>query len=290
MFIDKKINIDKIITEIDTKWVAKKIKYFETIDSTNLEAKRAILNGDFSSGTVFITEEQTAGKGRLGRKWVSQKGNSVLMSLVVSTEMDNSNIFKITMICGLAVLKAISNITGLEAKIKWPNDIVIDNKKVCGILCELIGVIDSVKHIIIGIGINVNDSKFPSEVENIATSLKIATQKIACDKGLPFDTKINREDLIIELFKQLEEYLNIYTQEENEGYGKKVELLDLAIMEYKKHCITLNNAVRLIYKGDELTGRAIDINQNGELIVLVNNEILTINTGDVSVRGLYDYV
>ena len=145
------------------KWVGCEILYFDSIDSTNTKAQELAEKG-YPSGTLVVADKQIAGKGRRGRNWESPSGCGIFMTLMLKPDINPNNASMLTLVSALAVAKALADITGKDAKIKWPNDIVIDGRKVCGILTEMSAQFDYINNIVIGIGINVNNSSFPEEI------------------------------------------------------------------------------------------------------------------------------
>ena len=146
------------------------------VDSTNTRAKQLAEEGA-PNGTYVIAERQDAGKGRRGRGFDSPAGQGIWMTLVLKPEIDPNHASMITLVTALAVSKAITDMTGRPAGIKWPNDIIMSGKKVCGILTEMSAQFDYVNHIVVGIGINVQNKSFPKDIESVATSLFIETKE-----------------------------------------------------------------------------------------------------------------
>ena len=144
---------------------------FESIDSTNEEAKRRGEAGA-PDGSVYVADNQTSGKGRRGRTWISPAGEDIFFTILLRPELPLSSVSMITLVAASAVSEAIDKVTGLDSKIKWPNDIVLNRKKVCGILTEMNMEIDSVAYVVVGIGINVNRMEFREDIADMATSLK----------------------------------------------------------------------------------------------------------------------
>lgn len=235
----------------------RKIVHMKVCDSTNEVAKR---RSDLPDGTLFIADNQTAGKGRLGRRWESEKRSGIYMSLLLKPDIAPNNAAQLTLIAGLAVAKAL----GGEAMIKWPNDVVIGSKKVCGILTEL-----SHGSLICGIGINVNTSQFDDELKDKATSLAIVTGK-----------RHSPEKLTAAV---LDEFEPLYRKFLKDGFSALSE-------EYKKLCITLDKSVSVLKNGSEIRGTAVDISADGGLILQTENGRITVTSGEVSVRGIYGYV
>ena len=155
-----------------TEWVAKEVLYFDTIDSTNTKAQELAEKG-YPSGTLVVADKQESGKGRRGRSWVSPSGTGIFMTLMIKPDINPNNASMLTLVAALAVAKAITSVTGEEAMIKWPNDIVVNGKKVCGILTEMNAQFDYINNIVVGVGINVHNESFPEEISQMASSLMI---------------------------------------------------------------------------------------------------------------------
>ena len=238
-----------------------KVFYKELTESTNLDAKKEENAPDKS---IFLAEMQTCGRGRLGRAWSSPKGCGIFMSILLKPEHHISDISQLTLIAGLAVSRVIN-----ETVIKWPNDVLIADKKVAGILTEMSLEHGKIKHIIVGIGINVNNTSFPDELCDKATSIYIETGKVS-----------DRETLICDIAK---EFFAMY--DEFLKYGFRI-FKD----EYTERCATLNKEVYLIDGEEKRIAKAIGITDKGELIVKTNEKEEIVNSCEVSVRGLLGYV
>ncbi len=243
-----------------------KIIIMKNVDSTNEEVKRRALKGE-EGGLIVAAEEQNSGKGRLGRMWKSEPNRGIYFTLLIRPELAPSDIASITLMAGYAVCIAIRKYTGCDAKIKWPNDIIIGNKKVCGILTEMAAQSDRLDFVAIGIGINVNNTYFPDEISKKATSLYIETNK-----------KINRNEFFRCVIECLDKTLC--------SFLVSISLDD--IQSFKSLCATLGREVIFKQNNKELKGIATDIKPTGELIVKIpdGNEI-TINSGEVIVQGIY---
>lgn len=263
------LTADELAYGLNTKEIGQKILCFDEIDSTNLEVKRQALD-DEKHGLVVVAEEQLKGRGRKGRQWVSPKGKGIWMSLMLKPELSPISAPMLTLVAGLAVCEAIQEQTGLEAQIKWPNDIVVRKKKVCGILTEMNGEIDHLNYIVLGIGVNVNVEGFPKELEDIATSLKIASGK-----------EVSRVQLLQRILEKLEGYYKIF---EIDGNLKNL------IEAYKSHCITYNKEVKVLGPVETIEGIVVDITNQGELIIETEEGTSKVVSGEVSVRGMYGYV
>ena len=249
-----------------------KIIHFNTIDSTSNKAKQMAYQGA-AEGTVVISEEQTGGRGRLGRQWMSPKGTGIWMSIILKPQIEPQEATKITQVAAAAVALAIRNLTGCKPGIKWPNDVILGGKKVCGILTEMGGELNSVNYVIVGIGINVNmhNKDFPEDLLETATSLMEFC-------GKTFSRKL----LVINILREFEELYLDFTI--NNNINKSVSICrDLSV--------TLGNQVKIIQRGNEMLGEALDITENGELIIK-NSEgkIQNIMSGEVSVRGIQGYI
>lgn len=264
------INEQELNFQLDGTMYYNKIHYFEEIDSTSTKAKILASEGK-ENGSLVISEMQVDGRGRLGRNWESPKGSGIWMSLILKPDLDPTKASKMTQIAAAAILLSMNKLYKLEAKIKWPNDIVVDGKKVCGILTEMNAELNHINYIVVGIGINVNTEHFPSELEEKATSiLKITSEKS------------NRVTLICEILKTFEKLYDSYIDTYN---------FDDVLSINRNHSATLGKEVVISRRNDTLNGYAYDLNDEGELLVRKENgEIETIYYGEVSVRGINGYV
>lgn len=260
---------EELSSQMDTRWAGQELHYFQEIDSTNLEAKR-LGEQNTPHGTIVIAEKQTAGRGRRGKGWESPSGSSIYMTILLRPELEPTHAPMLTLVMAMAVTKAIQQETELEAKIKWPNDVVVNGKKVVGILTEMSTEIDYINHVVIGVGINVNTQKFPEEISATATSL-------ALEKG----KQMRRSPLIVSVMQQFETY-----------YERFIQSKDLAFLmeEYNHLLVNCNREVKVLGK-ESYTGIARGINTKGELLVeRENGETEVVFAGEVSVRGIYGYV
>ena len=254
---------------IETTWAGNTIQYFPEVDSTNIYAKRV---GDEPGGhgTLIVSDKQTAGKGRRGRVWESPSGSSIYMSLLLKPDIRPDQASMLTLVMAQSVAKAMRKMANVDAKIKWPNDIVLNGKKVCGMLTEMTMEMDYIQSVVIGVGINVNTKHFPKELSH-ATSLYLETGNI-----------VKRSELIAETMRQFEYY-----------YDKFVEEGDLSGIqeEYNSLLVNRDRDVKVLEPSNEYQGHALGINEMGELIVRKEDgEFVRIYAGEVSVRGIYGYV
>lgn len=249
--------------------IGRQIIYFDSIDSTNSYAKKEM--NQLEDGAVILAEEQLAGRGRRGRGWSSPKGTGIWMSLVLKPNIPPTEGVKMTQIAAAAVCKSIRELAGLDALIKWPNDIVINGKKICGILTEMAGELNEISYIIVGVGINVNTEDFSDEIKEKATSLFVEGNK-----------KIDRKELVVNILKNFESLYNTYIKDLN---------LDETLAIVKNYSALLGKDIRVIQGKLEKKARAIDINEEGLLLVEMedgSNEL--ISSGEVSIRGEKGYI
>ncbi len=265
------LTYQEIKSYLHTRFIGNNILHFDTIDSTNTKAKE-LAALDQEEGIVVIAEEQTRGRGRLGRNWISPKGKGVWMSIILRPDIDPKDASKITQIGAAAVYKSIKEL-GINTYIKWPNDIVLNGKKVCGILTEMSGELNRVNYVVIGIGINANISKeeFSEDIMETATSLKQEKENYIDRKLLVGKILNNFESLYLELI------------EEN--------TIKQAIKICKEASILIGKEIRILSRNSEEKGRVLDITDEGELLVEnENGTIKKIISGEISVRGIDGYV
>ena len=261
-------NETTITDQIHTKWAGKTVHFARETDSTNLWIKRLAKEGA-PEGTLALAEFQSAGRGRLGRSWEVPEGTSVMMSILLRPKFEPQYAPTLTLVMGMAVAKAVKSL-GFDVSIKWPNDVVVSHKKICGILTEM-GVRDGkIDYAVIGVGINVNIREFPEEMADKATSLYL-------ESGKEFD-RSQIPGLVMEAF---EEY-----------YEKFAATCDLSGLkeEYESILANYNQPVRVLAK-EPYEGVARGITDGGELLVeKTDGTIVAVSAGEVSVRGLYSYV
>ena len=254
---------DRLSAALCTDHIGRNIVYMNKVDSTNEEAKR---RADMPDGTLFIAEQQESGKGRLGRLWESPRGGGIWMSLLLRPDIPLGRVSEITLAAGLAVCRAV----GCGAMIKWPNDIVIGSRKICGILTEMSAEPDTgtINYVVCGMGINVNIESFPDDLKAKATSLLIETGE-----------RHSRDEIAARVLNEFEPVYELLCAE---GFGAIRE-------EYARMCVTLGREVRVIYRKNETIGKAADIDENGTLLVDTENGRIPVSSGEVSVCGMYGY-
>ena len=259
------IDQSEINTYLETDFIGRELVVLDSVDSTNNYLKAIAHN--CSNGTVVTAREQTNGKGRLGRLWQSEKDASLYFSLLLKPEISPMEVSAITPLCGLSVAKGLNEYFDFEAKIKWPNDVIIGSKKVCGILTEMSCEFDKVDYIIVGIGINLLQKSFPPEIANKATSCQTES-KIEIDKN----------KLLAIILKNIE---NILISGDYRFDKSNLE-------EYKESCATLGREIIYKRNNSDVTAVATDINNEGELIVTLKDGTNdTVFSGEVTVQGIY---
>lgn len=260
---------------LQTEWVGHPVCCFEEIDSTNAEAKRIADKTDKSShGTVIVADMQNHGKGRRGRSWSSPGGKGIFFTILLKPDIKPENAPILTLVKALATAEGIEQVTGLKAGIKWPNDIVINGKKVVGILTEMSAQIDYINHIVVGTGINVHQTEFPEEIAQTATSLDLELSK-------EHKAAISRAELLAVILERFEYYYGIYLQTQD---------LSALAQDYNSMLVNLGRRVRVLDPLGEFEGQALGVDEKGALLVEREDGVERVFSGEVSVRGIYGYV
>lgn len=257
-------------SRLDTRWAGHPVTCYDVAASTNLQAKIDAENGA-GHGTLVVADMQTAGRGRRGRAWSSPPGTNVYFSLILKPEIAPDLASMLTPVMGLAVAEGIRRTCGAKAMIKWPNDVVVGGKKVCGILAEMSVERDFIHYIVIGVGINVGLQEFPEDVAATAGCLQGA-----CGK------KVSRAELVANVMRIFEECYDIF-----KGKGNLSGLLE----RYERLLVNCGREVRILDPKGEFQGIARGINELGELLVeQTDGSLQNVYAGEVSVRGIYGYV
>lgn len=256
--VPDKVNAANVQHYLSTEKYGRNITYLESCASTQIIAHEAAQE-DVEGGTVILAEEQTAGKGRMARPWDSKAGKGIWMSVIARPRLAPQQAPQMTLVAAVAVTRAIEEVTGLMPQIKWPNDLLLNGKKITGILTELQTEPDMIKAIILGIGINVNQNQadFPLELEEIASSLKI-------EKG----EAIDRTYLIAKILGYLEEYTKLY---ETHGFSP-IKLL------WESYSNTAGKRIRAVMLNETIEGIARGISEDG---------MLELQLADGTIRGIY---
>lgn len=248
------------------------IQWFETIGSTNSHAKELAANGA-PHGTVLIADSQSAGRGRLGRSFQSPTGAGIYMSVILRPQCRPTQLMHLTCAVAVAVCDAVEDALGFRPGIKWINDLVMNGKKLAGILTELS--IDpktgSVDYAVVGIGLNCTQqqSDFPGDIRDIACSAAMVTEH-----------PIDRSRLAAAMLCSLENMSNGLLAHK-----------ETTMAQYRMDCITIGSEVQVLGSDCQRCGKALDIDQDGGLIVLFSDgSRKTVSSGEVSVRGMYGYI
>ncbi len=264
------VTAEEVSSCLETKWAARTCFFYEVTGSTNNNAAEFAEKGA-PEGALVIAEEQGAGKGRRGRRWVTPPGSAIAMSMVVRPRIAPMNVSMVTLVMGLAVADACRECCKVDAGIKWPNDVVVEGKKICGILTEMFSEVDYIKYLIIGVGINTAVEAFPPEFQQTAASLHRIMGR-----------KPDRAGLIAECMYYFERY-----------YETFLETQDLRALKdlYNERLVGIGGAVKVLEPDNEYTGISQGIDDRGELLVRRENGVLEkVYAGEVSVRGIYGYV
>lgn len=257
-------------SRMDTSWAGHPLFCYDVLDSTNLRAKLVAEQGA-GHGTLIVADMQTAGRGRRGRSWSSPPGTNVYYTLVLKPEIAPDKASMLTPVMGLAVAEGIRRVCDLEAMIKWPNDIVVNGKKVCGILAEMSVERDYIHYVVIGVGINVGLQEFPEEAAATAACLQQE-----CGK------EVSRVELITSTMRSFEKYYDIFMESKD---------LSGLVEQYDSLLVNRDRQVRVMDPKGEFQGVARGINGQGELLVeRENGSLVNVYAGEVSVRGIYGYV
>lgn len=252
------------------------VVYYHETDSTNTRAKQAAEDGE-KSGTLFITECQTGGRGRRGRTWESPAGSGIWMSLLLRPEIKPFDASMLTIVAAMGMKDAIEEIIGggtgqggIHCKIKWPNDIVLGDRKICGMLTEMSAETDWINYVVIGIGVNVNTTEFDDSIKDMASSILLQT-----------GSSVKRSDVVVAFARHFSRYYDEFLKECN--------LSGLAD-DYNKALINVGRDVKIVERDGSFVAKAVGIDETGSLIVEKDGDTKRIVAGEVSVRGLYGYV
>lgn len=240
---------------------ASKVWYFGSLSSTQNVMKDLAKKGA-PEGSLVLGETQTAGKGRTARSWLSPPGKGLYFSLLLRPQLPPGHVQILNLIAGVAVCRGILHCTSLSCVLKWPNDVLWENKKVCGILSEAASDSDSIRYAVVGIGINVNTDieDFPPEIRDLAISL-----------GSILGSSLSRKDLLLAVYKEFMKEYGVMSSQGSEAF----------LRSYRSHCATLGKEISLSFQGEPLRGRAEDITEEGSLVVNIHGERRTFHSGEV---------
>lgn len=268
-----------ITDRLRTTWVGRTIKFYDSLDSTNLMAKAEAEKGA-PSGTLIVADMQTAGRGRRGRTWESPKGTNIYNTLILRPDFEPEKASMLTLLMALAVAEGVEKtcLTQEQDKaeetrpgIKWPNDVVVNGRKICGILTEMNFAKDGRWYVVIGTGINVGRQTFAPELAERATSL-----------AEEYGKRISRSDLLAHVMEAFEEIYKVFCKHGNlSGVRERYEAL----------LVNKDREVVVLDPKGEYRGVARGIQDTGELLVeLPDGNMRAVCAGEVSVRGIYGYV
>ena len=248
---------------LKTKIIGQNLISFQSLKSTNDLASQ-MAAGDADEGVVVTSEKQTLGKGRFGRSWYSPEKVGAYISIIITPKIPLEKAPGLSIMTALAAAETFEKYCPGKVKIKWPNDILLGNRKVAGVLTELYTKNNKIDYVVVGIGININQKQkdFPQTIRKLATSLRQVSGK-----------KINRAELTAEFLQHFEKEYKSYPKSQLGGSLKRIR----AYSSLLGQTITLKTGDKLI------TGQAIDINKTGALIVEVDGEKVTVSGGEVTV-------
>lgn len=246
-------------------------RYYRTLDSTNNEAKKQA-QIHCPEGTVISAGRQTAGRGRRGHDWETPQDEAVATSMILYPDIPPEHLPGLTLLAAVAVRRAISGLYGLEGQIKWPNDVVLKNKKICGILTEMSAKDGRARYVIVGIGVNVHNRVFPEELEDKATSI---------DLELPEGKSGDCGALRRRIWEEFVPCYETFVREQS---------LEFVREEYERWLVNRDREVWVLDPAGPWEGIARGIGPGGELLVETKEGLRPVDSGEVSVRGLYGYV
>ena len=239
------------LSNLKTKEIARDIKYIQKTGSTNDTIYNMYNNGEIKSGSVLISEKQVNGRGRRGNKWFSSYGENLTFSFIISNQ-SNKLMEKLPLISGISIVNAIRELTQIDCMLKWPNDIVFDAKKIGGILIER-----KKGHFIIGMGVNVNQTKFHSSIK-----------KTACSIHSVLNSTIDREPLLAYIFNHFEKLLEMNTKS--------------IISSWESLCAHINKTIKLSDNSEIIKGEFLGLNKNGEAKIKFKEEEKVVQSGVVN--------
>ena len=259
--VPDKLLPEEVLQGLKTHCFTGPVHHFETLDSTNDLAKELAVQGA-PEGTVVVAEAQTGGRGRLGREWNSPPGVGLYVSLGLRPMLPPMELPQITLTAAVAVVRAVRRVAGVAPGIKWPNDLLLYGKKLGGILTEMETESDRIRHVVVGLGLNVNNPEFPPELAATATSLTLTA-------GGTF-SRVNL------LMAWLEEFEELYGRFLYQGFPEILE-------EWKCSTVTLGRAVTVRQGPREISGQALDISPDGALLLRTNTgEIVRVTSGEIT--------
>ena len=253
---------EQIRNGLTTKWLGRTIYYYDAVESTNLLAIELAQQGT-PEGTVVLADKQLSGRGRGTRSWHSPAGVGIYCSVVLRPTTPPAKAQLITLMAGVSIVKAIALRTGLSPRVKWPNDILINDKKVAGILLESMISGAQMGHSVLGFGVNVNNG--PADLPE---NLRMKVSSLLMELKKPVD----RSTLLIEIFSELERLYHIFQHED----------FPIILEQWRRYSSTLGQRVRIWQKDQATVGIAVDLTEDGGLLVrLEGGKQIVIHAGDV---------
>jgi BirA family biotin operon repressor/biotin-[acetyl-CoA-carboxylase] ligase len=252
----------EIRAHLTTKIFGKRIMIFDSLPSTNTHAKSLAIN-NAEEGTIVIAEEQTAGRGRLGRSWHTEPGKNLTFSLIIQPHLSPDHVGIISLYASVAVTSALTTVASVQLQCKWPNDVLINGRKCCGILSETTFTDGKISYVVIGIGVNINQSEFPPELASLATSLFLETGKC-------FDRTL----VLAAILQQMESMYPLITS------GRSSDIIN----QWQEHTTMFGNEVTINQDGRLLRGTALRLAEDGGLIIATQNGEVKVLAGDVSLQ------
>lgn len=259
------LNFEKLKQSLAGKFIGHRLHYYESLGSTNDEAFRLGVEGA-PEGTVVIAESQSAGKGRMQRSWHSPAGANIYTSIILRPGFEPARAPQLSIAAGVAVAETLNHYCPDKAQLKWPNDVLLEEKKVCGILAQMKIAESTIDFVVLGIGINVNikADQFPQDIQNIATSLAMFADK-----------EISRSELIIRLYENVAKW---YRELQQKGFGPiKEKWLTLAPM--------IGKPVQVLFREEAVSGKAIGLDDGGSLVLLTaGDKEVKVSAGDATIK------
>lgn len=255
-------NIEDFDIKLTTDFVGRNFIYTEEVNSTN---SFLLDSEEFTNdGSVFLAEYQTNGKGRKSRVWFSNAGQNLLFSILINRELNEKKINYLNLGASLAVAQSLESLFQFDTSLKWPNDVLVNNKKIAGILIENVIVGNNIEKVVIGIGLNVNQPIFQGTIDFPVqpTSVRIEFKK-----------EVSRERLLSEILNNFEEVIKLV--EEN---PKKV------ITQWKERCKMIGENIKLSDDTKQIYGKFVDVDENGYMLLKIGDKLETIHFGEVSLR------
>ena len=262
MEANKTILSEQIKNGLATKWLGRTIHFYDQVESTNLLAVE-LAQGDAPEGVVVLADQQLSGRGRGSRSWHSPAGVGIYCSVILRPQVEPEKGQLITLMASVSIVKAIERQTGLSPRVKWPNDVLINDKKVAGILLEA-GVSGArIGYAVIGFGINANNGRgdLPEDIGVNASSLRMELKKT-----------VDRGALVIEIFSELEK---IYHSFQRENFS-------VVLQQWRHHSSTLGQRVRIWQRDQSTEGVAVDLTEEGGLLLKVEGgKQIVVHAGEV---------